>query len=124
VSAEQTVQLIVYFAKNDIRPSQIGALLRDRHNSGRVQGVPGNIVFRVLKATNVAPGIPEALKALIKKATKVRQHPERFGHEIDAQDRLLLIESRIHHLTGCCKVQPIIPPNWKYSAQTTPALTA
>jgi small subunit ribosomal protein S13e len=120
----QTVQLIVDFAKKNIRPSQIDALLRDRHGIEGFQDVIGNIVLRVLKADNAASGIPEKLYSLIKKATKVRKYPERSGHGIDAKYRLLLIGSRIHHLTGYCKVRRIIPLNWKYSSRTVPALTA
>jgi small subunit ribosomal protein S13e len=124
LTAEETVSLIVELAKKGVRPSQIGAVLRDRNGVGRVQSVTGNKVLRVLKANNVAPAIPEELYYLIKKATNVRKHLERSKHDIDAKYRLILIESRIHRLARYYKGRRVLPPNWKYSAQTASALTA
>jgi small subunit ribosomal protein S13e len=124
LTAEEVVGLIVDLAKKGVRPSQIGAVLRDRNGIGRVQSVTGNKVLRVLKANNLAPAIPEELYYLIKKATNVRKHLERSKHDVDAKYRLILIESRIHRLARYYKGRRVLPPNWKYSAQTASALTA
>jgi small subunit ribosomal protein S13e len=124
VTAEETVQLIVDYAKKGIRPSQIGSNLRDRHGVGRVQSVTGNKVLRILKANGLAPALPEELYYLIKKATNLRKHLERSRHDVDGKYRLILIESRIHRLARYYKIRRILPPNWKYSAQTASALTA
>jgi small subunit ribosomal protein S13e len=99
-------------------------LLRDRHGIGRVQSVTGNKVLRVLKANGVAPALPEELYYLIKKATNLRKHLERSRHDVDGKYRLILIESRIHRLARYYKIRRVLPPNWKYSAQTASALTA
>jgi small subunit ribosomal protein S13e len=69
------VQLIIEYAKKGIRPSQIGAQLRDHHGVGRVQSVTGNKVLRVLKANGIAPALPEELYYLIKKANQPSEAP-------------------------------------------------
>jgi small subunit ribosomal protein S13e len=124
VTAEQTVQLIVDYSKKGVRPSQIGALLRDRHGIGRVQSVTGNKVLRVLKANGVAPNLPEELFYLIKKAVNLRKHLEKSRHDVDGKYRLILIESRIHRLARYYKIRRVLPPNWKYNAQTASTLVA
>jgi len=124
LSAEKCVQLICDYARKGVRPSQIGALLRDRHSVGKVQHTTGNKVQRVLRANGLAPAIPEDLYFLIKKATNVRKHLERSGHDVDAKYRLILTESRIHRLARYYKLRRILAPNWKYSAQTASALTS
>ena len=124
LSAENVVQLICDYAKKGVRPSQIGALLRDKNGVGKVQSVTGNKIQRVLKANGLAPSLPEELYFLIKKATNVRKHLERSGHDVDSKYRLILIESRIHRLARYYKIKRVLAPNWKYSAQTASALTA
>jgi small subunit ribosomal protein S13e len=124
ITSEETVHLILDYAKKGIRPSQIGALLRDRHGIGRVQAVTGNKVLRVLKANGLAPSLPEELYFLIKKATNLRKHLERSRHDIDGKYRLILIESRIHRLARYYKIKRVLSPNFKYSAQTASTLTA
>ena len=121
---EQCVQLIYDYAKKGVRPSQIGATLRDRHGIGRVNSVTGTKVIRILKANGLAPSLPEELYFLIKKAMNVRKHLEHSKHDTDARYRLILIESRIHRLARYYKSRRIIAPNWKYNAQTASALVA
>ena len=122
LSAENCVQLICDYAKKGIRPSQIGALLRDRHSVGKVQAVTGNKIQRVLRANGLAPALPEELYFLIKKATNMRKHLEKANHDIDGKYRLILIESRIHRLARYYKSRRILAPNWKYSAHVVPSI--
>lgn len=121
---ESTVQLICDYAKKGVRPSQIGAILRDRHAIGQSRAVTGNKIIRVLKANGLAPALPEELFFLIKKAINVRKHIERSHHDVDAKYRLILIEARIHRLARYYKTRRVLAPNWKYNAQTASALIA
>ncbi|EAY12515.1 40S ribosomal protein S13, putative [Trichomonas vaginalis G3] len=124
LSAEKCVQMICDYAKKGVRPSQIGALLRDRNGVGMVRAVTGVKVLRILKANGLAPALPEELYHLIKKATNVRKHLEHAKHDVDGKYRLILIESRIHRLTRYYKTRRVLAPNWKYNAQTASALVA
>ena len=116
--------MICDYAKKGVRPSQIGALLRDRNGVGMVRSVTGVKVNRILRANGLAPALPEELYYLIKKATNVRKHLERSKHDVDSKYRLILIESRIHRLARYYKSRRILAPNWKYNAQTASALVA
>ena len=124
ISSEQCVQMICDYAKKGVRPSQIGALLRDKSGIGMVRSVTGVKVNRILRANGLAPALPEEIYYLIKKATNVRKHLERSKHDVDSKYRLILIESRIHRLARYYKARRVIAPNWKYSAQTASAIVA
>uniref|UniRef100_A0A2K6R3Y8 Small ribosomal subunit protein uS15 n=1 Tax=Rhinopithecus roxellana TaxID=61622 RepID=A0A2K6R3Y8_RHIRO len=104
---------IYKLAKKGLTPSQIGVILRDSHGVAQVRFVTGNKILRILKSKGLAPDLPEDLYHLIKKAVA------RNRKDKDAKFRLILIESRIHHLT-----KRVLPPNWKYESSTASALVA
>jgi len=124
ISAESCVQMICDYAKKGVRPSAIGALLRDRHGVGQVRSVTGNKVVRILKANGLAPSLPEELYYLIKKAINMRKHLERSKHDVDTKYRLILTESRIHRLARYYRARRVLAPNWRYNALTASALVA
>ncbi|CAI7927629.1 unnamed protein product [Closterium sp. NIES-54] len=102
----------------------IRVILRDSHGIAQVSGVTGSKVLRILKAHGLAPEIPEDLYHLIKKALAVRKHLERNRKDKDSKFRLILIESRVHHLSRYYKWTKKLPPNWKYNAQVGAGGTA
>jgi len=55
----------------------IGVILRDSHGVAQVRFVTGNKILRIMKAMGLAPGLPEDLYHLIKKAVAIRKHLER-----------------------------------------------
>ncbi|KAJ1952516.1 ribosomal 40S subunit protein S13 [Dispira parvispora] len=112
-SAEEVCESICKLAKKGMTPSQIGVLLRDAHGIPQVKGVTGSKVLRILKASGLAPSIPEDLYHMIKKAVAIRKHLERNRKDRDSKYRLILIESRIHRLARYYKTAGQLPPNWK-----------
>lgn len=86
-------------------PSQIGVLLRDSNGIPQISTVTGSKVLRILKASGLAPEIPEDLYHLIKKAVSMRKHLERNRKDKDGKFRLILVESRIHRLARYYKVR-------------------
>jgi ribosomal protein S15P/S13E len=86
-------------------PSQIGVLLRDSNGIPQITTVTGSKVLRILKASGLAPEIPEDLYHLIKKAVSMRKHLERNRKDKDGKFRLILVESRIHRLARYYKVR-------------------
>uniref|UniRef100_A0A2I3G756 Small ribosomal subunit protein uS15 n=1 Tax=Nomascus leucogenys TaxID=61853 RepID=A0A2I3G756_NOMLE len=80
--------------------------------------------LRILKSKGLAPGLPEDLYRLIKKAVSVRKHLERSGKDKDAKFFLILIESRIHRLARYYKTKRVLPPSWKYDPATASVLVA
>jgi small subunit ribosomal protein S13e len=96
---------ICKFAKKGQTPSQIGVLLRDSMGIPQVSSVTGSKILRILKASGLAPEIPEDLYHLIKKAVAMRKHLERNRKDKDGKFRLILVESRIHRLARYYKVR-------------------
>ncbi|KAF9517691.1 hypothetical protein BS47DRAFT_1430624 [Hydnum rufescens UP504] len=101
---EDVVEHIVKLARKGLTPSQIGVTLRDSHG--------------------LAPGIPEDLWFLVKKAVSVRKHLETNRKDKDSKFRLILIESRIHRLARYYKTKQQIPPTFKYDSATASTLIA
>ena len=111
-------------AKKGMTPSQIGVYLRDSMGIPQVKGITGNKILRLLKASGLAPELPEDLYHLIKKAVNIRKHMERNRKDKDSKFRLILVESRIHRLARFYKLNKKLPPTWKYEASTASALVA
>ena len=124
VSTEDLVDQIVNLAKKGMKPSQIGALLRDAHGIPQVKFVTGSTILRILKKSGLAPEIPEDLYCLIKKAVAVRKHLEKYPQDKDSKYRLILIESRIHKLSRYYRSTHQLTPTWKYKSATASAMVS
>ena len=115
---------ILKYAKKGMTPSQIGVVLRDSHGIPQVRSITGNKILRILKATGLAPELPEDLYHLIKKAVNIRRHLEKNRKDTDSKFRLILVESRVHRLARYYKGKKYLPPTWKYESATASALVA
>ena len=124
VEAEAVKEEVLKHAKKGMTPSQIGVYLRDSMGIPQVRGITGNKILRLLKASGLAPELPEDLYHLIKKAVNIRKHMERNRKDKDSKFRLILVESRIHRLARFYKLNKKLPPTWKYEASTASALVA
>nr|CAA45247.1 ribosomal protein S15 [Brugia pahangi] len=124
LTSEEVQEQITRLAKKGLRPSQIGVILRDSHGVAQVRRVTGNKIVRILKAKGMAPEIPEDLYHLIKKAVNIRKHLERNRKDKDSKYRLILVESRIHHLARYYKTKRQLPATWKYESSTASALVS
>jgi len=120
----EVTDLIKKLARKGLTPSQIGVLLRDQHGVPQVASITGSKVLRVLKASGLAPDVPEDLYHMIKKAVSMRKHLERSRKDRDGKFRLILIESRIHRLARYYKASKRLPPTFKYESATASALVA
>ncbi|XLT02533.1 hypothetical protein HN51_051884, partial [Arachis hypogaea] len=69
-----------------------------------------NLLFKLIC---LVPEIPEDLYHLIKKVVSIRKHLERNRKDKDSKFRLILVESRIHHLSRYYKKTKKLPPIWK-----------
>ena len=122
MSAADLCSQIVALAKKDMKPSQIGVLLRDNFGIPQVSGVTNSKILRILAKNGLAPAIPEDLYALIKKAVSMRKHLEKHRKDKDSKFRLILVESRIYRLARCYKKSEKLPANWKYQSSTASAM--
>ncbi|GLT39540.1 hypothetical protein SLA2020_137240 [Shorea laevis] len=110
ISSQDVEESICKFAKKGLTPSQIGVIPRDSHGVAQVKSVTGSKILRMLKAHGLAPEIPEDL----------------YHHDqkIYSKFRLILVESRIHHLARYYKKTKKLPPVWKYESTTAGTLVA
>ena len=59
--------------------------MRDSHGVAQVRWVTGNKILRILKKKGLAPGLPEDLYFLIKKAVAIRKHMEKHRKVCDPE---------------------------------------
>ena len=124
ISAPDVTEHVCKLAKKGMTPSQIGVVLRDSNGIAAVSAVTGIKILRILKASGLAPEIPEDLYMLIKKAVQVRKHLERNRKDKDSKYRLILIESRIHRLARYYRTTRKLAPNFRYESATASTLVA
>lgn len=124
VTSAEVEDHVCKLAKKGLTPSQIGVILRDSHGIAQVKSVAGTKILRLLKRNGLAPGLPEDLYHLIKKAVSMRKHLERNRNDKDSKFRLILVESRIHRIARYYKTARQLPPNWKYESATASTLVA
>jgi len=122
VEPEQVKEEILKQAKKGVTPSQIGVVLRDSMGIPQVASITGSKILRILKASGLAPELPEDLYHLIKKAVNIRKHLERNRKDIDAKFRLILVESRIHRLSRYYKSKRQLSAVWKFESSTAGSL--
>lgn len=111
-------------AKKGLTPSKIGVRLRDSKGIASVKAMTNSKILRILKASGLAPEIPEDLYSLIKKAVNVRKHMSTCTKDRDSKFRLILIESRVHRLARYYKKTGVLPPAWRYEAATASTLVS
>merc|ERR1712146_817564 len=124
LTPKDVAEKVCKYARKGLRPSEIGVLLLDENGVGVVSNVTGTKVLRILRANGLAPTIPEDLYMLVKKAVAIRKHLEKNRKDKDSKYRLILTESRIHRLARYYKTTKVIPPNWKFEAQSASAMLA
>jgi small subunit ribosomal protein S13e len=115
---------IVKFARKGMTASQIGVIMRDSMGVAQVKSITGSKILRILKASGLAPRLPEDLYHLIKKAVTIRKHLEANRKDKDSKFRLILVESRIHRLARYYRSKKQLPANWKYDSSNASTLVA
>jgi len=117
MSPEEVEKKVVELYNEGYEPSQIGMILRDRYGIPSVKQVTGKKIQKILREKGVEIRYPEDLRALIKKALKLRKHLE--VHRKDKHNRrgLQLIEAKIWRLSNYYKEKGVLPADWKYNPE-------
>ncbi|OYT32386.1 30S ribosomal protein S15 [Candidatus Woesearchaeota archaeon ex4484_78] len=113
-TAKEIELLIGKLAKEGKNASEIGLILRDSYGIPDVKLLTNKKITKILKEKNLAPELPEDLKALIKKAILVRKHLELNKHDKTAKRGVQLTESKIKRLVKYYKESGKLPEEWKY----------
>ncbi|MCS7143719.1 MAG: 30S ribosomal protein S15 [Archaeoglobaceae archaeon] len=116
-SKEDVVKKILELYNEGLEPSKIGMVLRDRYGIPSVKQITGKRLVDVLKENGVSIKYPEDLKALIRKALKLRKHLESHKKDLHNRRGLQLIEAKIWRLSSYYKEKGILPADWSYDPE-------
>jgi small subunit ribosomal protein S15 len=114
MSAEEVEKKIVELYNEGYEPSQIGMILRDRYGIPSIKQVTGKKLMDILIENGIKPKYPEDLKALIRKALKLRRHLEIHKKDLHNRRGLQLIEAKIWRLSNYYKEKGYLPSDWSY----------
>ncbi len=117
MSPEEVEKKVVELYNEGYEPSQIGMILRDRYGIPSVKQITGKKIQKILKEKGVEIKYPEDLKALIKKALKLRRHLEVYRKDKHNRRGLQLIEAKIWRLSNYYKEKGVLPADWKYDPE-------
>jgi len=109
--------LIVKYAKEGKKPSQIGIYLRDEYGIPDVTLITKKSITDILKEKKLLGDIPEDLLALIRKAVIVKKHLGENHKDMPAKRGLQLTESKIRRLVKYYKKANKLPADWKYDPE-------
>jgi small subunit ribosomal protein S15 len=105
-------KLVIKLAKDDVKPSMIGLILRDTHGVPSIKLVTGKSVSTILAEAKVESKLPEDLAALVAKALALKKHLETNTRDTHNKRGLQLIESKIRRLSTYYKKKNVIASNW------------
>lgn len=114
-SEKEVALLIQKLAKEGMSASKIGLYLRD------VYGIPDSTVItnkkitQILKEKNLAPKMPEDLRAFFKKNAQLLKHLELNKHDMPAKRSVSLTESKIRRLVKYYKRMGVLAKEWNYN---------
>ncbi|MGE5533717.1 MAG: 30S ribosomal protein S15 [Bacillota bacterium] len=111
---EEVESFIIKLAKEGHSLSSIGTILRDQYAIPLVKPLTGKSISDTLKASNLAPTMPEDLSNLMKKAQSLAVHMDKNKKDLHNKRNMQIIEARIHKLSRYYKREGVIAKNWKY----------
>lgn len=113
---EEIEDLVVKYAKEGLRPSEIGIKLRDQYSIPLTRQITNKSVTEILEQKGVKPEMPEDLNNLVTKALGLQKHLK--AHKSDRRNvrSLELLEAKVHRLSSYYKEIGRIPKTWKYKA--------
>lgn len=109
-------ELIVKYAKEGLKTSEIGIKLRDQYAIPLTKLVVKKSIVQILEEKGVKPDMPEDLNNLVTKALGLQKHLK--AHKSDKRNvrSLELLEAKVHRLSSYYKKIDRIPKTWKYKA--------
>jgi len=109
-------ELVAKYAKEGLRPSEIGIKLRDQHSIPLIRQIVKKSVAEILEQKGVKPDMPEDLNNLVTKALGLQKHLKEHKSDRRNVRSLELLEAKVHRLSSYYKEIGRIPKTWKYKA--------
>ena len=116
-TAKEAELLVVKYAKEDRKPSQIGTLLRDQYGIPDIKLVTGKTINQILKEKKIKQELPEDFLALIKRSVLLRKHLETNKKDMSAKRGLQLTDSKIRRLAKYYKTKGVLEAKWRYNPE-------
>lgn len=109
-------ELVVKYAKEGLKTSEIGIKLRDQYAIPLTKQIVKKSIVQILEEKGVKPDMPEDLNNLVTKALGLQKHLK--AHKSDKRNvrSLELLEAKVHRLSSYYKKIDRIPKTWKYKA--------
>ena len=109
-------ELVVKYAKEGLRPSEIGIKLRDQHSIPLTKQIVKKSVTEILEQKGINPDMPEDLNNIVTKALGLQKHLKEHKSDRRNVRSLELLEAKVHRLSSYYKEIGRIPKTWKYKA--------
>ena len=109
-------ELVVKYAKEGLKPSEIGIKLRDQYAIPLTRQIIKKSVTEILEQKGVKPDMPEDLSNLVTKAIGLQKHLRANKSDRRNVRSLELLEAKVHRLSSYYKEIGRIPKTWKYKA--------
>ncbi len=113
-SEKEIEMLILKFAKEGMKSSQIGIHLRDSYGVPDVRSICGKSITQILKEKGIQGKVPEDMQNLLNRVVSLKKHLEVNKHDYTAKRGLQLTESKIRRLMKYYKKTRVLPADWKY----------
>jgi small subunit ribosomal protein S15 len=109
-------ELVVKYAKEGLKPSEIGIKLRDQYAIPITKQIVKKSVVQILEQRGVKQDMPEDLNNLVTKALGLQKHLKANKSDRRNVRSLELLEAKVHRLSSYYKKIDRIPKTWKYKA--------
>ena len=113
---EEIEGLIIKYAKEGMKTSQIGMKLRDQHAIPLVRPIINKRIKEVLIENKLNPEIPEDLNNIVMKAVNLQKHLKENRSDNRNTRALELVEAKVHRLSTHYKKTGEIDQKWKYKS--------
>ncbi len=115
-TSDEIEELVVKYAKEGLKPSEIGIKLRDQYAIPLTRQIAKKSVTEILEQKGIKSDMPEDLNNLVTKALGLQKHLRANKSDRRNVRSLELLEAKVHRLSSYYKEIGRIPKTWKYKA--------
>ena len=114
LSDEEITKLIIEYAKQGKVPSQIGQILKEKHNVPYIRQIYKKRLNAILRENGFKSEFPQDLMDLFRRAITLRRHIEKNHNDVHNKTALQRVEAKIWRLSNYYKNEKVLPSDWTY----------
>ena len=115
-SVVEIEELVLKYAKEGLKTSEIGVKLRDQHAIPLTKQIVKKSITEILTQKGIKPDMPEDLNNIVNKALGLQKHLKTHTSDRRNVRSLELLEAKVHRLSSYYKKIGRIPKTWKYKS--------